>query len=216
MPKYTKEDIMRLIDEEDVKFIRLQFTDIFGILKNVAITPSQMRKALNNECMFDGSSIDGFARISESDMYLYPDIDTFEIYPWRPQSGKVARMFCNVYTLDRKPFEGDPRNVLRRVLDDAQKMGICFKVDPELEFFLFQSMSDGRRLPADRAGYFDLASDTGVRVREEIVRYLNAMNVSVDASHHEIAPGQHEIDLPLMPAALAAVNTPPPEPPAAW
>jgi len=112
MSKYTKEDIIRMIRDEDVQFIRLQFTDIFGILKNVAITASQIEKALDNECMFDGSSIDGFARISESDMYLYPDYDTFAIFPWRPQAGKVARLICDIYTPDGKPFVGDPRFAL--------------------------------------------------------------------------------------------------------
>ena len=105
---YTRKDIIRMVEEEDVEFIRLQFTDIFGILKNVAITKSQLEKALNNECMFDGSAIEGFVRIEESDMYLYPDLDTFTIFPWRPQQGKVARIICDVYQADRTPFEGIP------------------------------------------------------------------------------------------------------------
>ena len=112
MSKYTKEDIFRIVEEEDVAFIRLQFCDIFGIPKNIAIAASQLECALNNECMFDGVSVEGFVRSDESDMYLYPDLDSFEIYPWRPQAGKVARMFCNVYTVDGKPFMGDSRNVL--------------------------------------------------------------------------------------------------------
>lgn len=114
MSKYTKQDIIRIVEEEDVEFIRLQFTDMFGTLKNVAITSSQLEKALNNECMFDGSSIEGFVRIEESDMYLYPDLDTFVIFPWRPQQGKVARIICDIYTADRKPFEGDPRYALKK------------------------------------------------------------------------------------------------------
>ena len=117
MSRYTKQDIMRRIEEEDIEFIRLQFTDMFGSLKNVAITSSQLGKALDNKCMFDGSSIEGFVRIEESDMYLYPDLDTFEIFPWRPQQGKVARLICDVYKADGTPFEGDPRYVLRRVLE---------------------------------------------------------------------------------------------------
>ena len=118
MGKYTKQDIFRMVEEEDVEFIRLQFTDMFGVLKNVAITSSQLGKALDNKCMFDGSSVEGFVRIEESDMYLYPDYDTFEIFPWRPQQGKVARLICDVYTPDGKPFEGDPRWILKKVIKE--------------------------------------------------------------------------------------------------
>ena len=123
MSKYSKEDIIRLVEEEDVEFIRLQFTDIFGMLKNVAITFSQLEKALDNRCMFDGSAIEGFVRAEETDMYLYPDLDTFEIFPWRPQQGKVARLMCDVYCSDNTPFEGDPRYVLKKVLKEAEDMG---------------------------------------------------------------------------------------------
>ena len=134
MSKYTKQDIIRMVEEEDVEFIRLQFTDMFGTLKNVAITSSQLEKALDNGCMFDGSSIEGFVRIEESDMYLYPDLDTFVIFPWRPQQGKVARIICDVYTSDRKPFEGDPRYMLKQAVADAAAMGYRFDVGPECEF----------------------------------------------------------------------------------
>ena len=137
MSKYTKEDIFRMVEEEDVEFIRLQFTDIFGTLKNVAITASQLDKALNNKCMFDGSSIEGFVRIEESDMYLYPDLDTFTIFPWRPQQGKVARIICDVYCADGKPFIGDPRYILKQQIGEAAQMGYTFNVGPECEFFLF-------------------------------------------------------------------------------
>ena len=119
MNQYSKKDIIRLVQEEDVEFIRLQFTDMFGVLKNVAITASQLEKALNNKCMFDGSAIDGFVRIEESDMYLYPDYNTFEVFPWRPQQGKVARMLCDVYRPNGTPFEGDPRYVLKKALAKA-------------------------------------------------------------------------------------------------
>ena len=117
MAKYSKNDIIRIVDEEDIEFIRLQFTDIFGTLKNVAITASQLEKALDNKCMFDGSSIEGFVRIEESDMYLHPDLDTFMIFPWRPQQGKVARIICDVYMADGTPFEGDPRYILKKQID---------------------------------------------------------------------------------------------------
>ena len=123
MSKYTKQDMIRMAEEEDVQFIRLQFTDMFGILKNVAITKSQLQKALDNQCMFDGSSIEGFVRIEESDMYLYPDLDTFEIFPWRPQQGKVARIICDIYRPDRLPFEGDPRLILKQALGTAKELG---------------------------------------------------------------------------------------------
>lgn len=124
MAKYSKNDIIRIVDEEDIEFIRLQFTDIFGTLKNVAITASQLEKALDNKCMFDGSSIEGFVRIEESDMYLYPDLDTFMIFPWRPQQGKVARIICDVYMADGTPFEGDPRYILKKQIEKAKQMAI--------------------------------------------------------------------------------------------
>ena len=137
MAHNSKEDIIRLVEENDVEFIRLQFTDIFGILKNVAVPKSQLEKALNNQMMFDGSSIDGFARIEESDMCLRPDLDSFVIFPWRPQTGKVARLICDVYKTDGTPFEGDPRRILKKAVEEAAKLGYKFNVGPECEFFLF-------------------------------------------------------------------------------
>ena len=142
--KYTREDIVRMVEEEDVEFIRLQFTDIFGTLKNIAITASQLEKALDNQCMFDGSSIEGFVRIEESDMYLHPDLDTFTIFPWRPQQGKVARLICDVYRPDGMPFEGDPRHVLKKVIKEAADMGYQFDVGPECEFFLYHLDDNGQ------------------------------------------------------------------------
>jgi len=197
MPSYTKEDILRLVEEEDVKFIRLQFTDIFGMLKNVAISPSQFEKALDNGCMFDGSSIDGFARINESDMYLYPDYNSFVIFPWRPQAGKVARLICDVYTPEGKPFEGDPRYALKKILAKASKMGYTFNVGPELEFFLFHYDDAGKptTFAHDEGGYFDLEPvGQGEDIRREISFALEEMGFEIEASHHEVAPAQHEID----------------------
>ena len=136
MGKYTKDDIFRMIRDEDVEFIRLQFTDIFGVLKNLAITTSQLEKALNNRIMFDGSAIDGFVGIEESDLYLHPDLDTFTIFPWRPQKGKVARFICDIYYPDGRPFDGDSRAVLKRVLAQAASEGCRFLIGPECEFFL--------------------------------------------------------------------------------
>ena len=186
MPKYSKEDILKIVKEQDVKFIRLQFTDIFGSLKNVAITSEQLEKALDNKCMFDGSSIEGFVRIEESDMYLRPDPDTFVIFPWRPQTGKVARLICDVYNTDGTPFEGDPRYVLKKALKKAKDMGYeAFNVGPECEFFLFLTDNEGKptTITHDNAGYFDLG-----------------------ASHHEVAPGQHEIDFKYADALTTADN----------
>ena len=197
MGKYTKQDIFRMVEEEDVEFIRLQFTDMFGVLKNVAITSSQLGKALDNKCMFDGSSVEGFVRIEESDMYLYPDYDTFEIFPWRPQQGKVARLICDVYTPDGKPFEGDPRWILKKVIKEAQDMGYVFEVGPECEFFLFHTDDNGlpTTLSHEKAGYFDLGpTDLGENVRRDMVLTLEDMGFEIEASHHEVAPAQHEID----------------------
>ena len=209
MNNYTKKDIMNLVQEEDVEFIRLQFTDILGNLKNVAITSSQLEKALNNECMFDGSSIKGFTNIEESDLYLYPDLDSFAIFPWRPQQGKVARMFCDVYGVDKKPFEGDPRYVLKKAVKEAADMGYSFDVGPECEFFLFQSDENG--LPTtvtnEQAGYFDLGPiDFGENARRDIVLTLEEMGFVIEASHHESAPAQHEIDFRYDEALKTADN----------
>ena len=175
MSKYTKQDIIRIVEEEDIEFIRLQFTDIFGTLKNVAITAGQLEKALDNRCMFDGSSIEGFVRIEESDMYLYPDLDTFMIFPWRPQQGKVARIICDVYRADGTPFEGDPRYVLKKQIDAAKEMGYIFNVGPECEFFLFHLDDNGQptTITHERAGYFDLGpNDLGENARRDMVLTL--------------------------------------------
>ena len=158
MSRNTKQDIIRMVEEEDVEFIRLQFTDIFGNLKNVAVTASQLERVLENECMFDGSSIEGFARIEESDMYLYPDLDTFVIFPWRPQQGKVARIICDVYAADGTPFMGDSRQILKRQIKKAAEMGYTFDIGPECEFFLFNLDENGNptTTTGEKAGYFDL------------------------------------------------------------
>jgi len=195
--KYTSDDVRRLAKEWGVKFVRLQFTDIFGILKNVAITVEQLDKALDGELMFDGSSIEGFVRIEESDMYLRPDPSTFAIFPWKPREGAVARLICDIYNADGTPFEGDPRFVLRRAVNEAAEMGYTMNVGPEAEFFLFHVDSDGRptTVTHDRAGYFDLTPvDLGENARRDMVLTLEQMGFEIEASHHEVAPGQHEID----------------------
>lgn len=209
MSKYNKKDIIRLVEEEDVEFIRLQFTDIFGMLKNVAITSSQLQKALDNRCMFDGSAIEGFVRIEESDMYLYPDLNSFEIFPWRPQMGKVARLICDVYRPNGRPFEGDPRYVLKKVLNEASDMGYTFHVGPECEFFLFHTDDEGRPTTNthEMAGYFDVSPiDLSENVRRDIVLNLEEMGFGIEASHHEIASGQHEIDFQYADGLTTADN----------
>ena len=207
---HTKEDIIRIVREEDIEFIRLQFTDIFGQLKNVAITASQIEKAVNNQCMFDGSSIDGFVRIDESDQYLYPDLRTFRVFPWRPGHGKVARLICDVYNTDGSPFVGDPRDVLKRTIQKAHDMGFdTFNVGPEAEFFLFQTDDEGKPTTKtnDEAGYFDLGPlDHGESTRREICMALEQMDFEIEASHHECAQGQHEIDFKYAEALHAADN----------
>ena len=209
MGKYTREDILRLVREEDIQFIRMQFTDIFGQMKNVAITASQIEKALDNQIMMDGSSIEGFVRIEESDQYLWPDLDTFAILPWRPQYGKVARLICDVHNPDGTPFVGDPRGVLKRALARAGELGLTFNAGPELEFFLFQTDEDGRPTTktSDEAGYFDLGPlDHGESTRREICLCLEEMGFEIEASHHEVAAGQHEIDFKYTEALQAADN----------
>ncbi len=199
MSKYTKERILKEAKENDVEFVRLQFTDLFGIMKNVSITVSQLEKALANECMFDGSSIDGFVRIDESDMYLHPDYDTWALFPWRKNSNaQTGRLICSVYKADNvTPFEGDPRNVLQRAIEKAAEMGYGFNCGPECEFFLFKLDEEGRPTlePGDKAGYFDLNPiDHGENCRRDICLALEDMGYTIEAAHHECAHGQHEID----------------------
>lgn len=209
MSKYTPQDVIRMVEENEVEFIYMQFTDIFGQLKNIAITRSQIAKAVNNQLMIDGSSIEGFTRIHESDQYLHPDLDTFAILPWRPQQGKSARLICDVYNPDGTPFVGDPRGTLKRLLKRAADMGYSLNVGPELEFFLFETDENGRPTTrtGDEAGYFDLGPlDHGDSTRREIVYALEALGFEIEASHHEVAAGQHEIDFKYADALTAADN----------
>ncbi|MBM7855372.1 glutamine synthetase [Desulfohalotomaculum tongense] len=197
MNEQLKQEVMEKAREAGVKFIRLQFTDITGVLKNVAITVEQLEKALDGELMFDGSSIHGFVRIEESDMYLRPDPSTFAVFPWRPREGAVARLICDIYKPDGTPFSGCPRNALKKVLQEAREMGYTMAVGPELEFFLFQVDDEGRPTleTHDRAGYFDMSPiDLGENARRHMVLTLEEMGYEIEASHHEVAPGQHEID----------------------
>ena len=203
----NRETVLKMVQENQVRYIRLQFTDLFGTIKNVEIPVGQLEKAMDNKIMFDGSSIEGFVRIEESDMYLYPDIETFVIFPWTSEKGKVARFICDIHHPDGTPFEGDPRNNLRRVLKEMEKLGFThFNLGPEPEFFLFQLDDKGEPTLElnDHGGYFDLApTDLGENCRRDIVLELEDMGFEIEASHHEVAPGQHEIDFKYQDAIKA-------------
>ncbi|MFZ5965687.1 MAG: type I glutamate--ammonia ligase [Bacillota bacterium] len=203
-----REALLKKAKELEVEFIHLQFTDILGVMKNVSITIEQLDKALDNEIMFDGSSIDGFVRIEESDMYLRPDLSTFVVLPWTNYP-KEARLICDVYMADGTPFEGCPRNALKKVLKEAADMGYIMNVGPECEFFLFHTDEKGE--PSlethDNAGYFDLAPiDLGGNARKDMTIVLKQMGFEIEASHHEVAPGQHEIDFKYADALTTADN----------
>src|SRR5699024_3803893 len=193
----TASDIKKVAKEENVRFLRLMFTDILGTIKNVEVPISQLDKVLENKLMFDGSSIEGFVRIEESDMYLYPDLSTWMIFPWESEHGKVARLICDIYNPDGTPFAGDPRGNLKRALKHMQEMGFtAFNLGPEPEFFLFKLDEDGKvtKTLNDKGGYFDFApTDLGENCRRDIVLELESLGFEVEASHHEVAPGQHEI-----------------------
>jgi len=210
MRNYSKEDIHKFVEEKNVNFVRLQFTDILGMIKNVEIPISQLEKALNNKMMFDGSSIEGFVRIEESDMYLIPDLNTWMVFPWPSGKGRVARLICDISLANGSPFTGDPRGNLKRVLTEMKELGFTdFNLGPEPEFFLFkldENMQPTMELN-DNGGYFDLAPmDLGENCRRDIVLELEEMGFEVEASHHECAPGQHEIDFKYADVLTACDN----------
>ena len=206
----TKEDIKRIVREENIEFIHLQFTDLMGTMKNVSVTAEQLDKVLENEIMFDGSSVDGFVRIEESDMYLHPDLSTFVIYPWSIGSGAAeARLICDTYNTDGTPFEGCPRNILKRAIKTASEMGYTMNVGPECEFYLFNTDAGGRLTldTNDKAAYFDLAPvDKGEAARKDMVMMLKKFGFEIEAAHHEGGEGQHEIDFRYSDALSAADN----------
>ena len=205
----TRSEILKTCKEQDVKFLRLQFTDIFGVNKNVEVPASQFEKALDGEILFDGSSIEGFARIEESDMLLKPDYDSFRVFPWKNSEGGIARLICDIMNPDGSPFVGCPRQTLKRICKKAEKMGYVMQAGPEAEFFLFLYNSEGdpTRETQDSAGYFDLAPlDLGEDARREIVNVLNSLGFEVEAAHHEVAHAQHEIDFRHAPAVETADN----------
>lgn len=197
MGNYTREEVLQIAEEEDVEFIRLQFTDMFGTLKNIAVTARELPRALNNEYTVDASFIAGVAEEKEPDLYLYPDPKTFTILPWRPQQGKVARMMCDLYKADGTPYTGSPRYILKKVADKAKAEGYTCYIDTECEFFLFHSDDNGMptTLTHEKAGYLDMSPlDLGENARRDMVLNLEDMGIEVQSSHHETAPAQHEID----------------------
>ncbi len=208
---HTPEQLERvdeIIKRNDIRFIRLQFSDIVGIAKHVTIPIGHWDDATKHGVWFDGSSIEGFARIAESDMYLVPDLDTFAVIPW-DMDLSTARVICDVYTPDDEPFEGDPRYVLKRQLQQASELGLDYQVGPELEFFLFRRHSNGELMPLaphDQAGYFDVSTDQANNVRRQMVDALQALGINVEAAHHEVAIGQSEIDFRFGPAVPTADN----------
>ena len=207
MQNYTREAILRMAEEEDVEFIRLQFTDMFGTLKNIAIPSSKLEKAMDNRCVIDASSIGGFIRNEEADMYLHPDLSTFTILPWRPQQGKVARFICDIYQEDGTPYKESPRFILSRVAAKAADMGYSLMVNPECEFFLFHTDDNGMPTTTthEKAGYMDLSPvDLGENARRDMVLTLEEMGYEIESTHHEISPGQHEIDFQFSDASETA------------
>jgi glutamine synthetase len=192
--KMTKEDVLRIVEEKQIKFVRFWFTDVLGSLKSFAVTPAELEGAFDEGMGFDGSSIEGFTRIEESDMIAYPDPNTFALLPWRSGAGGTARMFCEIRTPDGNPYAGDPRNVLRKVVAKAEALGYTMNVGPELEFFYFRDSLGTEVL--DQGGYFDLTTlDAGGDLRRDTINALHAFGIQVEYSHHEVAPSQHEIDL---------------------
>jgi len=190
----TKEDVLRTVEEKQIKFIRFWFTDVLGFLKSFAVTPAELEGAFEEGMGFDGSSIEGFARIEESDMVAWPDPSTFAMIPWRAGAGGTARMFCDIKQPNGDPYDGDPRNVLKKVVEKAAALGYTLNLGPELEFFYFENSLGTQVL--DHGGYFDLTTlDAGSDLRRDTINALHALGIQVEYSHHEVAPSQHEIDL---------------------
>lgn len=205
----TKEMILDLCKEHGVQFVDMQFTDIFGILKAVTIPIHKLSDGIDHNVWFDGSSVEGFTRITESDMYLKPDLNTFAVLPWTKDGEDItARLICDVYLPDGAPFMGDPRNILKRQVEEAKKLGYLFNTGPELEFFLFKRDEHGNPIPVphDDAGYFDQTTDLGLRIRRLMTFGLDEMGIEVEALHHEVAQGQHEIDFKYANAITTADN----------
>ena len=197
MGNYTREEILQMVEEEDVEFIRLQFTDMYGAIKNIAVTARELPRALDNQCIVNGEQIAGMAGDKGTDLYLRPVRDTFSILPWRPQQGKVARMICDLYCPDGTPYQNSPRYILEKTAAKAEAEGYTCFIDPECEFFLFHTDDNGKptTVTHEQAGYLDISPlDLGENARRDMVLTLEDMGVEVESSHHEAAPAQHEID----------------------
>ncbi|MCG8350042.1 MAG: type I glutamate--ammonia ligase [Chloroflexales bacterium] len=210
MSEILRADVLQQVAEQQIAFINLQFTDILGMVKNVTIPVEELEEALDHGVWFDGSAIEGFARVVESDMYLVPDLSTYVRMPWdQGENVATARLICDVYTPDGKPFAGDPRHVLATMARKAADLGYAYTVGPELEFFLFKFTADGAiaPIPHDHAGYFDVSTDQATHIRRQMVKALQKFGIAVEASHHEVAVGQHEIDLCYSDALRAADHT---------
>ncbi len=186
--------VLEQVKKDEIKFITLQFTDLLGVIKEVIIPVEELEDALTEGVWFDGSSIEGFARIQESDLFLKPVATTYAVVPWLTQNGKTARLICDIYRADGKPFEGDPRFILKQAADEAAKQGFIFNVGPEPEFYLFRTDDQKRTSPLDYGGYFDLSSHEGYKVIKEIIAALESFGIKVETSHHEVGLGQYEID----------------------
>ena len=187
-------DIMKQMEKDKIEFVQLQFSDLYGIVKSLTIPFPQIENAFTNGIWFDGSSIEGFARVCESDMYLAPDISTYNVIPWlNSEHGNTARFICDIYTPDGKPFEGDPMFILKKVLLRAKKLGLEFNTGPEMEFFLLKSKDTLTPLPNDKASYFDLITDEAYEVRRDMSVALKQFGIEIETAHHEVAVGQHEI-----------------------
>lgn len=197
MGNYTREEILQMVEEEDVEFIRLQFTDMYGAIKNIAVTTRELPRALDNQCIVNGEQIAGMNRENGTDLYLRPVLGSFSILPWRPQQGKVARMICDLYCPDGTPYKNSPRYILEKTAAKAEAEGYTCFIDPECEFFLFHTDDDGKptTVTHEKAGYLDISPlDLGENARRDMVLTLEDMGMEVESSHHEAAPAQHEID----------------------
>ncbi len=209
MSEQLRVEVLKQVAEQNISFVNMQFTDILGTLKNVTVPIERLEETLTHGVWFDGSSIEGFARTVESDMYLVPDLTTYARVPWDQGEGlATARLICDVYTPDGRPFAGDPRNILRNMLQKADDIGYTYIVGPELEFFLFKTPLDGNLapIPHDNAGYFDVSTDMATHIRRQMVNALRVLGIEVEATHHEVALGQHELDLRYTDALRAADN----------
>ncbi|MEK7167551.1 MAG: type I glutamate--ammonia ligase [Patescibacteria group bacterium] len=196
--------ILEQAERDEIKFISLQFADLLGVIKEVVVPKGRLNEILTSGAWFDGSSIEGFARIQESDLFLKPDISTYAVVPWLTENGKTARFICDIYRPDGTPFEDDPRQILKKTLSEAESLGYSFNTGPEPEFYLFKKDFTSKTVPVDQGGYFDLSSYDGYAIMKEIMTALKSFNINPETSHHEVGQGQYEIDFQYGPALQTA------------